>query len=220
LAVVILLKPDFTDVRKHFSLIWQENKAYGLHVYVGAITGVVSADLGGVSIGYFVDTTHVGFYSLALTTVMPLAMIPSVVGTTFFKDFANMNFIPRKVVAITLLLSIGTLLVFFIAIKYVILLFYSSAFAASIPLAYILSIAFTCNGYGDFINRFLAAHGRGREMRNSNFAICATNLFGYTFLVYAIGILGAAITKLCGSLMYLCMMNYYYRRYRKGVVQQ
>jgi len=89
LTIVILIitygfKPKFTNFQKTFSIIWKENKRYGLHDYTGTIVGTASSYLGGLAIGYFIDNTNVGYFSLALAITTPLTMIPNAVRTTFF----------------------------------------------------------------------------------------------------------------------------------------
>jgi len=218
LVMIIRFNPKFVNIKKNLSIIWQENKTYGFQVYIGFLTGVASANLGGLSIGYFIDNTNVGFYSLALATAMPLTMIPNAVGTTFFKDFANRDSIPKKATAVTLVLSIGALIFFLLIIKKVILLLYSSEYSAVVPLAYLVSIGCVFHGFGDYINRFLGAHGKGKEIRNNNFAICITNILGYTILVKTFGVIGAIFTKLIAGLTYLIIMYYYYKRYQKELL--
>ena len=218
LIMIIRFKPEFVNIKKNISFIWQENKTYGLQVYIGILAGVATGHMAGLSIGYFIDNTNVGFYSLALTTAMPLSMIPNAVGTTFFKDFANRDSIPKKATAVTLVLSIGALIFFLLIIKKVILILYSSEYSAVVPLAYLVSIGCIFRGLGDYVNRFLGAHGKGKELRNGTFANGISNVFGYTVLVYAIGVKGAAITKIISDFVYWYMMYYYYRKFRRELV--
>ncbi len=218
IAMIVLFKPKFENLRKNISIVWQENKTYGFQVYIGFLTGVATNQLGGLSIGYFIDNTNVGFFSLALTITMPLAMIPNAVGTTFFKDFANRNSIPEKSTKVTVIFSIFALLVFLLVVKRVVLLLYTKEYIEVIPMVYILSFGCVFHGLGDYINRFLGAHGKGKEIRNNNFAICIVNILGYTILTYALGVIGATITKLIASLTYLCMMYYYYKRYQQKLL--
>jgi len=215
LIMIISFKPRVYNLKKNIAIIWKENKTYGLQVYFGILAGVASAKLAGLSIGYFIDNTNVGFFSLALGVTMPLTMIPNAVGTTFFKNFANRNSIPKKATAFTLILSISALLVFFVLIKKVVLLLYSSEYEAVVPLAYIVSAGCMFHGFGDFINRFLGAHGKGKELRNGAFAVGISNILGYTVLVYILGIKGAAITKLFSGLIYCYMMYFFYIKFRK-----
>jgi len=223
LAIVILImiirfKPKFVNMRRNVAIIWKENKTYGFHVYIGFITGVASQHLGGLSVGYFMDNTSVGFFSLALIIAGPLTMIPNAVGTTFFKDFANRNSIPREVTILSLALSLFALLIFLLIIKKLTFFLYTEKYSAVITLAYLASIGAVLHGFGDFINRFLGSHGKGREIRNNNIAICIVNIFGYTILTYAFGLIGAIITRLIAGLTHAGGMYYYYKKYQKELL--
>jgi len=212
IAMIIVCKPEFRNIGENLSLIWKENKTYGFPVYIGALAGVASAQLGGLSVGYFVDNTNVGFYSLAITVSMPLRMIPNVVGTTFFKDFANRDWIPRRVTGVTLLLSLTSLLVFFLAIGRLIVLLYSPDFRSVVPLAYLVGVGFVFHGFGDYVGKFLGAHGKGREKRNGAFVVGLSNVFGYTVLVYLFGVKGAALTRMVSGMTYCGTMCYFYKK--------
>ncbi|HIE15979.1 MAG TPA: hypothetical protein EYP69_03535, partial [Bacteroidales bacterium] len=76
LIMIVHFRPKFINIKRNLTNIWKENKIYGLHVYIGILAGVASAQFGGLTIGYFIDNLHVGFFSLAITSTMPLAMIP------------------------------------------------------------------------------------------------------------------------------------------------
>lgn len=217
LAIVILImiirfKPEFTDMKRNVAIIWQENKTYGFPVYTGILAGVASAHFGGLSVGYFIDNTNVGFFSLAVIIAMPLTMISSTVGTTFFKDFSNMNYIPQKVTAVTIALSTCALLFFLLIVKRLVLLLYSAEYISVVPLVYIVSIGCVFHGFGDFINRFLGAHGKGKELRNGAIVVGISNITGYLVLVYAFGVKGAAITRLISGLIYFTMMYIFYKK--------
>jgi len=212
LIMIINFKPNFSNLRKNISIIFQENKTYGFQVYIGIVAGVASAQLGGLSISYFINNTNVGYFSLALAVTMPLVMVPNAVGTTFFKDFANRNDIPKKATVFTLILSISTLFGFVVLIKKVILFLYSSKYEDVVPLAYIISIGCIFHGFGDYINRFLGAQGKGKELRNGSIVTGISNVLGYTIFVYIFGVIGAAFTKVLSSMIYFGIMYYYYRK--------
>jgi O-antigen/teichoic acid export membrane protein len=176
------------------------------------MASLASAQLGGISIGYFIDNTHVGFFSLAITATMPLALIPGTVGTTFFKEFANLNKIPLKVIYLTILLSGAALAMFLILIKPLVILLYTKDYLAVVPIAYYTAIGSTLHGFGDFYNRFISAQGNGKVLRNSSFAIGITNIIGYTLIVYLFGVKGAAYTKLIAGAIYLVFMLHAYKK--------
>ena len=85
-----------------------------------------------------------------------------------------------------------------------------------VPLAYYTSIGAIFHGLGDFFNRFLAAHGKGKQLRNSNFQIGIVNLLGYILLVDIFGVYGAAITRLLAGIVYFSIMLFYYLKYIKA----
>ena len=94
--ILIIQKPILSFKLKNLSKIVRENRTYGFQIYLGAITGVASHYIAGISIGYFVDNIDVGFYSLAITATLPLSMLPVSVGTTYFKQFVTMDKIPKN----------------------------------------------------------------------------------------------------------------------------
>ena len=217
LVVGFRLRPKFTRLREVFRIVWKENKSYGFPVYLGSIAGLASTQIAGLTIGYYIDNTNVGFFYLAITASMPLAMIPNTVGITFFKDFANMDQIPRKILITTLLVAFAALSVFILIIKPLVILLYTEEYIAVVSLVYLISIGSTFHGLGDFYNRFLSAKGKGRQLRNSNFIIGVVNVLGYFVLVYLFGAQGAAVTKFISGVIYASIMLIYYRCYTKNL---
>ena len=217
-VMVIKLNPVFSDFKTYYAIVRAETRSYGFQVYLGAIVGVTSAHLAGLAVGYFTkDNTNVGYFSLAIVTTTPLTLIPSVVGTTFFKDFANRKYIPYKTVLLTLGLSLLALAGFVVLIKPVVLVLYSDEYAAVIPYATVIAVGSIAHGFGTFFNRFLGAHGRGKALRNGAFAVGIANLIGSTALVYRLGTYGAVLTRLGAGFVFVSAMLYYYWQYTKEV---
>ncbi len=215
-CLIYIIRPRFTDLWKYIALIWKENKVYGSQVYYGVLASVAGQQLGGLSIGYFLDNTSVGFFLLAYTIALPLRLIPSASGTTFFKEFANCNVLPRKVTTITVAISLLLWLVFLLIIHKLILILYSKSFLPVVHLCYIISFGSVIHGLGDYINKFLGAHGKGKELRNSAIVIGLINLIGYTLLVVKWGIKGAAVTIVITGIVYFIFMYGYYKKYTQS----
>ncbi len=178
---------------------------------------MATAQLGSILVGYFIDNTNVGYYALAATITAPLAMIPNAVGTTFFKEFADRNFISPKIIAATIFLSALSLIMFTLLIKPFTILLYSKEFLNMIPLAIWLSFGSIFYGFGDFVNRFLGAHGLGHELRNGAIAVGVSNIFGFIVLIHFFGVAGAAVTKIISGIIYFATMVYYYRVFKKSL---
>jgi len=210
---IYTLKPSLRNLTQSFSIIWKENVSYGFHVHVGTLANIATAQLGGLLVGYFANNTSVGFFGLALTAATPLCMMPSVVGTTFFKHFTNTDKIPVKAMVVTTIITIASLGAFLLLIEKVVLFFYPAEFAAVIPLSRILAVGFSMHGMGEFFVHFLRAHGRGKELRNISLLIGLINIIGYPVLVYFYKASGAAFARVLVGIVYLAVIVYYYVEY-------
>ena len=219
-AVIILFliiastKPSFNHLKESFALLKEENRKYGFNVYVGALAGVSTNYLAGIMLGQFcADNANVGFYTLALTIALPLAMLPSIIGTTYFKRFASEDKIDKKVMLASVGLSILSCILFVIFIKYIVLFLYDESYSCVAAFASWLAIGTCMQGLGDMFNRFLGAHGQGKQLRNGAFACGIVLVLGSFILVYFYQITGAIITKITRSAVYLGIMVYYYLAY-------
>lgn len=204
-------KPSFKNLKETFKALQKENKSYGLQVYYGSIANVSVQYIAGITLGLFAtNNINVGFYSLALTVTGPLAMLPSIIGTTYFKRFAHENEISRKILISTFSMALFSMVAFIILIYPVVGILYDERYSDVAFYACVLSIGFTFHGLGDVFNRFLGAHGQGVFLRNGAFISGFVALFGYTIGVFFFDIWGAIITKISTSLVYFATMLLYY----------
>ena len=218
IAVIVLLflilknSPNFSCLRDTFKKLNKENKQYGLQVYYGSLANVSVQYIAGLSLGVFgSDNVEVGFYTLALTVTSPLMMLPNVIGTTYFKQFAHQNNISRKVLWGTYLMAIVSLIGFVILIYPVVDLLYNKSYANVALYASVMALGFTLHGLGDVYNRFLGSHGMGTCLRNGAFVSGIISLLGYTVGIYYWGITAAIITRILSSSSYFFMMLLYYK---------
>ena len=210
-AIIWYNKPSFKNLRQSFKALQKENKSYGLQVYYGSIANVSVQYIAGITLGMFAtDNANVGFYSLALTVTGPLALLPSIIGTTYFKRFAHESNISRRILLSTFSLALISLIGFILLIYPVVGFLYDERYSDVALFACILSVGFTFHGLGDVFNRFLGAHGQGTSLRNGAFISGAIALVGYTIGVYYFGIWGAIFTKISASLTYFASMVVFY----------
>lgn len=211
--VILSTRPSFSLLKDSFRVLNEENKAYGFNVYLGSLVAVSTQYVAGITLGAYCDNNaNVGFYTLALSLSGPLAMLPGIIGTTHFKKFSRMERIEPKVLYASVGLTIVTLLLFLLFIRYVVGFLYDESYSSVSVYASMLAFGSSFHGFGDMFNRFLGSHGRGKEIRNSAIACGLTSIIGYLVLVYFFGIHGAIITRIAGSLVYLICMLFYYRK--------
>ena len=211
MAVILSTHPSFKGLKESFAILNAENKSYGLNVYIGSLASVSTGYIAGITLGQFADdNTNVGFFTLAQNLSSPLALLPSIIGTTYFKRFASENKISKKVLLSTIGLTVGSCLLFVILVKFVVMILYNESYYCVATYAAVLVVGTCMYGLGDVFNRFLGAHGRGKEIRNSAFACGSVLVVGSLVLVYFFQIDGAIITRILSSAVYLSFVCYYY----------
>ena len=211
IIVVVSTRPRFFNIKEVFKDLNDENKRYGIQLYYGSLAMLATNYIGGVTLGAFnSDNINVGFYTLALTITSSLSMLPGIVGTTYFKQFASMDRIPPKVLKVTMIITFATCIVFILLIKPLVEFLYSESYKMVGVYAVWMSVGFCIHGIGDMINRYLGSHGKGIPIRNSSFICGVIRVLGYTLLVYLWDINGAIITNILSSTIYTLVLVFYY----------
>ncbi len=218
ICLILSTKPLFRNLKPIWSSLQSENRQYGIQLYIGSLVMVATNYLAGISLGYFnTDNSEVGFYTLALTVTTPLAYLPTIVGSTYFKKFASQPCIPQKVIWATVILTIMTCLLFLTLIRSIVNFLYTDSYAIVGIYASFLSVAFCIHGLGDMFNRFLCSHGQGVAVRNASIANGVFKIVGYTGLVALLSTNGAILTTIICDTIYFACLIYYYLKFTKSV---
>ena len=218
LAITPVLKPKFERIKEQAKVLLKENKSHGYHIYIGSLVSNGSMQFSTFAISYYLDNTNVGFFNLANTIAVPLSMVPQAVGTAFFKEFANLKEIPKKVVYATVGVSMVAFLLFIALIKPVVILLYSEEFLPVVPLIYVISFSYLIQGFFLVLNRFLSAHGIGKDLRNASFARGIINIVGFLVLTKLYGTMGASITLVLANIAYFAYLFVKYRQFVHGKI--
>lgn len=215
--IIVSTKPSFHNLRESLKFLYEENKSYGFNVYLGSLAGVSTSYIAGITLGSFcADNANVGFYTLALSLATPLTMLPSIIGTTYFRRFAEENRINNKIFKYSVALTALSLIVFVAAIRFIVGILYDESYSVVAEYASWLAIGTSLHGFGDMINRFLGAHGQGRQIRNAAIICGLVIIFGSFLFVYYWNVNGAILTKNIGSLSYFLAMVVYYLKFIKS----
>lgn len=212
-VIIASTHPDFKEYKRYKKLLVEENKRYGIHLYLGSLAMVATQYLPGVFLGIFnTNNANVAFYTLALTISMPLSMLPSIVGTSYFKKFATVRHIDKRIFISTISITLLSLIIFILIIQQIVLFLYPASYSLVGILSSALAVARCLYGIGDMINRFLGAHGLGKEIRNASFATGFCMISGSLFAVYSFDIWGAICTNIISAAVYLIVLIYYYKK--------
>ena len=213
--VISSLKPNFYELRGNIALIWKDTKEYGFHVYLGRVVDVSTYQLDKIFISYFVNTTWVGFYSLAMVLTSPMAMLSRSLSVSLFKGFAQAGRIPKKVIYFNFLWLLSCVMGLTFLGKYIIIFLFSEKFISSVPLIFPLALAGFFQGMYQPYNMFLGAHGKGKWMRNGAFMMAGGNFITNILFIPRWGAYGAAVASAVSMGFAICVYIYYYRKYIK-----
>ena len=215
LVVIKSLKPNFNNLKGNIEVLWKETKEYGFHVYIGRVAAVSTYQLDKIFISYFVNTTWVGFYSLAMSITAPMALLSRSLSITMFRDFAHMERIPKRVVYYNLLWLIACVIGLVALGKYIIVFLFSDKYLSSASLIYPLAVAGFFQGMYQPYNMFLGAHRKGEWLRKAALTIGGINLATNLIFVPLWGAMGAAVASAVSMGFSLCIWLFYYRKYLK-----
>ena len=212
-AILYLFHPIFDDIKRSLSTIWKKNKVYGIHLYLGHITGQSTYMLDKIFITYFVNTIQLGFYSLALMITTPMVGLSQAISTSLFKSFTDMDKIPKKVIYYNFLWLTSCIVGLVLLGKVIVALLFTEEFLPVVPLIKPLALAGFFQGMYQPYHMFLVAKGKGKWKRNLAFILALVNLGGNIILVPLMGAMGAAIATLLAAFSGYLLNIFYYRKY-------
>lgn len=216
IGIVLSTRPRFTGMKANFAQLRIENREYGIHLYIGSLAMVATNYIPGYTLGLFnADNILVGHYTLALSLTQPLAYLPGIIGTTYFRQFARQDAIPGKVMRNTVAITGVSLVAFLLFIGLVVRL-YNPEYSDVSGYARWMAAGFCIHGLGDMINRFLGSHGQGIAIRNSSFLCGGVKVVGFTLFVWLWSINGALLANIVSSTVYFVSLLVYYLRYTKS----
>ena len=215
-CVLFKIKLSFKNLKKRIFEIYIYNKSFGFNVYIGSVAALGFGQLTEILISYFgVDNSGVGFYSLALTFTLPLSLIPNTIATTHYKDFSSAKQIPKKLLYITIGLSLFSIIALWIIVPPFITYFYGEEFLSVVKLNFIVSFGVIAHGFGDFYNRYLGSNGQGKYLRNSSIIVGVVIMILNIAFIPNYGEYGASFARLFSGIIYMLIMIFYYVRYLK-----
>lgn len=213
-AVFIWLRPSFKHLDHLYAILKKKNREYGWHFYLGIVSNQTTYRLDEVFIATLINTTQLGFYSLAGLICSPMVMLSRALSQSMFKRLAHSSKIPAKLfIYNTLWLLFAIIVVYFLAEPVVTFLF-GGAFAPVAEYAFWLSFAYFFQGaYQPF--SFLSAKSQGKALRNVAFVEAAVNVLGNIILIKFYGIYGVIAASILARFVQFSGLFYYYRKYLK-----
>ena len=199
-AILVIIyrryKPQF---RLHLPFI-KESYSYGIRAWVGNMATRANDRFDQLILGFFANSTLLGYYSVAFSLVRFLGFFPQAVTPVFFNLAARQRD-PEKSAQLmaqvhrAMLIMVGGLaLVLGFAGYWLIITLYGEQFEpAYVPLLILLPGMFIYSSSRRVINKYLGANGMPEKMSYVQASGAITGIILYLILIPQFDIIGAAI---------------------------
>jgi O-antigen/teichoic acid export membrane protein len=224
-AVSFLLTHIITYLKMSFSFrnitsvsikkLVRENRTIGFQMYKGSLMGVAVNDVLNIIVTFFVIKEIFGYYSIAVSISSLMALIPSLFGVVNFRKTSSSRHIQRQIIINSILLTIITLVALNIGSYYLMPVLFYKKIKDSLPFVFILSIAYSFHGFGDFINNFFNSIGEGSIIKKSTYTSGIVQIIVALLLIPKFGIYGLLISRLLSSFVYFFSMALSYLKFRR-----
>lgn len=208
---------SFSDPGSNWSILKRENVKTGLPIYVGAVFGVASAQFISMWVATFVSSYDYGHYALAVAVSATLAVLLSSVGTVIFRPSARMPRLPATLIVLTVALGTVLGIAYLVVVEWILTLVFGEKYEPAVWMAQWLGVASLLVGFGDVLQRFLGAHGRGRELGAASVATGVVGMVAAALLLPNLNIVGAIIASISAATTYLTLLMIVYLRYIRVV---
>lgn len=207
------IKPLFVDLGTTLKKVWKANSEFGFNIYLGSLFSIGAAQLTGLLISFWGnDNVEVGYFNLANQICIPLTLVPNIISTVYFKEFAMSKVVDKSLFKLILFISFTIFACLFFFSKNIIIFMYGVTYEAAAEVLLFLSVGALLYGMADFFSRFLFANGKGKELRNSAFIIgISLSLMNFILIKYY-NAMGAAYARIFSGCIYAILMYYYYKK--------
>ena len=212
-AIAILaLRVRFDNLWRHVREITGEVKRFGFNTYIGGLADQSTYKLNNLLIAGCVDTTWLGFYSIASTMVSPMPRFSTSISAVAYRSLAKRDHLGKRLILVNLIFllvcSMGLLLFARIIIERVL----TPKYLPATGLVYVLIVTAFFQGMYQPFTAFLNAHGKGRESRSISFMVSIVNFTVAAILIPRLGAYGAAISSGAAKFCEFLGNVYYYKK--------
>jgi O-antigen/teichoic acid export membrane protein len=203
----------FSGARIYVREILRDARRFGLNMYAGRVLSMGTYNMDALMLGAFAGARQVGYYAIAGSIATATGLPMNGMTAALFPRMTR----KRELADRWLLTAAGTsIVVLVVAVGLagpVIRMVFSDRYAPAIALVGPLVLAQGIRSVTSVYNGFLAAQGRGRELRNAAFVLTASNVVLNFALIPPYGAMGAAWASVAALVANLFAHHVGYRRY-------
>jgi len=210
-AVALLVRPLFADLRSRWNRMWSETRSWGAKVYVGSLLAMATYNLDVLIVGALADTQQVASYGLAVAGASLIGLPAIALATALYSRMARLDKLDRRPVELLVLWGMTATVVGAVFAAIVIPKYLNPELEEAAILVIPLGLAATVGSINTLISFYLSARASGSEMRNAALVLFISNITLTPLLVLGFDAMGAAVGSLLSMTLMLISYIYFLR---------
>jgi O-antigen/teichoic acid export membrane protein len=208
------LRPTFNRLGEEMRLVFREVREFGREVYFGRVADGMTTGLDKMLLSFFHGMAPVGYYSIAMTMSTPISMVGKAVSHSAYRRFVTDGGIATRLLVFNLLWCTGGALLLLAACQFLIPIFFTDRYSASLAVLPWIVAGFALAGLNHPYHAFLAAQRQGRAIRIMSISTSSVNIVLNLVLIPGLAMTGAAIAFIATYGLNILMNLHFYRRTR------
>lgn len=201
--------PSFANLQQSLKLLVAKSKSFGIYAYFVELTDQATSSLSSVLIPWFATTTDLGFYTLAISLVMPITKMSYSIGMVQFKEMALSPTISKRILFVNYLWLIISCSAEYFLIDWLVVTLFGIDYQPVAELKnLIVGVAFFSGAY-QIYTFFLTAHEK-RFVSFLSLILFPLNLIGNYWLIKNYRIEGAMVYQLWRAIIFFVFIWAYY----------
>jgi O-antigen/teichoic acid export membrane protein len=173
---------------------------YGKHLTLMDIPGIISAYIDTMLVAYFLSLPDVAVYNVAAAVPPAMNAIFKTVGSVIFPDLSSIKMSEaaryvRQRMSVLLLFGTGVAVAVYLLIPFIIPLFYSRTYEASVPFARIMACGMGISAPGVILTTLLSAQKKTSELYFYRMVLPVISILLCVILTWKWGLLGISYAR-------------------------
>lgn len=210
IAYTLWLRPLFHDVRRHARAVFRRVRSFGFQVYLGRLLSIGTYNMDVLMVAAWADARQVGLYALAGGLAGASGLPVAGMANALFPRMVRASRLRREWIVLAWLAGSALALLVWLAARPFFRLLFSPEYVGAARYVFPLALAQVVRGVTGIYNNFLAAQGRGKDLRNAGLILTGSNVVLNFALIPPYGAMGAAWASLVALIVnYLGYVHFY-----------
>ncbi len=194
-AVAVLVKPIFAELRARWRKMWSETRSWGAMVYLSSLLAMATYNLDVLIVGALANPQQLASYGLAVAGASLIGLPAIALATALYSRMARSDKLDRRPVEMLIVWGITATAIGSVVAAIVIPRYLNPELEDAAILVIPLGLAATVGSINTLISYYLSARASGSEMKNAALVLFISNVTLTPLLVTVFDAMGAAVAS-------------------------